>query len=162
MWYHMRQIRMQMAGSNHVDVTVLYIGIYFNLVAESQSRNLRACPHMNLSSAARELGQIHGSCTFARTQYACMPCGVFDAPSVALYALQVCFLLQWSSPSVWVGWSDAQTICWVPWKAHVVWIVCPAPVFSCRIVRIKRHYSTRAHCPESHLVRPQALQNNTV
>ena len=48
-------------------------------------------------------------CTFARTLYACMPCGVFDA-AVALHALQKCSLLQRSCPTVWVGRSYAQTM----------------------------------------------------
>ena len=87
---------------------------------------------------------------FARTQYACMPCGVFDA-AVALYALQKCSLLQRSWITLQCGWAGLMLkLCVGCHIKRTPWIGCLVPVFSCRIVLIKRHYSTRAHCSESY------------
>ena len=78
---------------------------------------------MHMSSGARGLGQMYAR-LLGHSVYACMSCGVFDAGCccVALHVLQKCSLLQQSCPTVWlrVGRSDAQTMCWVPLKAHVV------------------------------------------
>ena len=43
----------------------------------------------------------------------------FDA-TVAMRELGVCSLQQQSCPTVWVGRSRAQTVCWVAWKVRVV------------------------------------------
>ena len=94
-----------------------------------------------------------------------MPCGVFDAAVALICAAEVLSPATELPHSVGGPVSGLMLIlCVGCHRKRTSWIACLAPVFSCRIVlKRKMHYSTRAHCSEStHLVCPQALQNNTV